>query len=168
MQFTKNILQFAWIAFFIISAFHCNPEKKQEELINGYVISIADGDTFTMLTSEKKQLKIRLYGIDCPEKKQAFGTVAKQALSSLVFNKNVKAKQVDIDRYNRTVAIVYDEAGNCINEIMLAGGFAWHYIRYDNNANWQQLEDNARQQKRGLWADANPVAPWQWRIDNKK
>jgi len=166
MQFTKNIVQFAWVAFFLITGCHSNIENKTEGLLKGYVVSIADGDTFTLLTNESRQLKIRLYGIDCPEKKQAFGKAAKQELSGLVYNKHVSIKQMDIDRYKRLVAIVYDEANNCVNETMLTKGFAWHYRKYDNSVYWQQLEDNARKQKRGLWADDNPIPPWQWRAAN--
>jgi micrococcal nuclease len=91
--------------------------------------------------------------------------VAKQKLSALIFNKNVVATQMDIDRYKRTVAIVYNNENKCVNEEMLKSGLAWHYVKYDNNANWQQLETNARQNKIGLWADNNPVAPWQWRAN---
>lgn len=162
MQFTKQP-RFLWIAFFIISACYCNPEIKEEQLIDGHIVSIADGDTFTLLTKQKKQLTIRLFGIDCPEKNQPFGKAAKQELSSVIFNKQVQVKQMDIDRYKRIVAIVYDEDNNCINETLLTKGFAWHYIKYDNNPYWQQLEDKARQQKKGLWVDNNPIAPWQWR-----
>jgi len=163
MQFTKNKCLFAWVAFFLIAG--CQPGIKNEEagLLKGYVVAIADGDTFTLLTNENRQFKIRLYGIDCPEKKQAFGKAAKQELSSLIFNKHVLIKQKDIDRYKRIVAIVFDENNICINETMLSTGFAWHFIRYDNNPYWQQLEDSARRQKTGLWADDNPLPPWQWR-----
>ena len=157
---------FAWVAFFLIAG--CQPGIKNEEegLLKGYVVAIADGDTFTLLTNENRQFKIRLYGIDCPEKKQAFGKAAKQELSRLIFNKQVLINQKDIDRYKRVVAIVYDEHNVCINETMLSTGLAWHFTRYDNNPHWQQLEDNARLQKIGLWAEDNPLPPWQWRAAN--
>lgn len=165
MQPIKNIFQLACVAFFLFADIHCKTETKDAGVLSGYVVAIADGDTFTLLTEQKQQVKIRLFGIDCPEKKQPFGNVAKQKLSALIFNKNVVAKQIDIDRYKRTVAIVYDNENKCVNEEMLKSGLAWHYVKYDNNANWQQLENNARQNKIGLWADNNPVAPWQWRAN---
>ncbi len=155
------------IAFLCIAVMNCNPVDNNQEIITGYVVSIADGDTFTLLTSQKKQLRIRLYGIDCPEKAQAYGTVAKQELSRLIFNTTVHAHKTGIDKYKRTLAIVYDEQHNCINEEMLKMGLAWHYSYYDNNVKWQQLEDKAREQKLGLWADANAIPPWQWRREKR-
>jgi len=163
MQSIKRILLLVGFVFFIVAGFNCKSENKKVYAITGWVVSIADGDTFTLLTNEKKQVKIRLYGIDCPERKQPFGTAAKQKLSELVFDKQVQVKKMDIDRYGRTVAIVYGEANSCINEEMLKSGFAWHYIQYDNSAYWQQLEDKARGKKIGLWAEKDPVPPWQWR-----
>jgi micrococcal nuclease len=127
------------------------------------VIAIADGDTFTILTKDFQQVKIRLYGIDCPEKKQGFGNVAKQRLSELIFGKSVKLKITGLDRYKRSIAFVYDESGTCINEELLKEGLAWHFLKYDNNPYWDDLEEQAREQKLGLWSMANPVAPWDWR-----
>ena len=163
MRSIKNILYLAGLVFFIVAVFNCKTEDKDSGTITGRVVSIADGDTFTLLTDEKKQVKIRLYGIDCPEKKQPFGTAAKQKLSALVFGKHVRIKQMDIDRYTRTVAIVYNEANTSINEEMLKTGFAWHYVRYDDNIYWRQLQESARRKKIGLWAEDDPVPPWQWR-----
>src|SRR5436190_17785077 len=168
MQSLKNILLFSGFAFFLFTGVRCNSQKKDDAVLKGYVVAIADGDTFTLLTDEKKQVKIRLYGIDCPEKKQPFGTVAKQKLSELIFNKNVLAKKISTDRYKRTVAIVYDENKVCINEIMLRSGLAWHYTKYDNNIYWQQLQDSARKNKSGLWVDINAIPPWQWRAKKIK
>lgn len=166
MRSIKNILFLAGFVFLIVAGFNCKTENKDAGSITGRVVSIADGDTFTLLTDEKKQIKIRLYGIDCPEKRQPFGTAAKQKLSDMVFGRHVRIKQMDIDRYKRTVAIVYNEANTCINEEMLKTGFAWHYLHYDDNAYWQQLQENARSKKIGLWAENNPVPPWQWRSKN--
>ena len=168
MQSLKNILLLTGFAFFLFTGIQCKSQKKERDAIRGYVVSIADGDTFTLLTTEKKQVKIRLYGIDCPEKKQPFGTVAKQKLSELVFNKNVLAKKISTDRYKRTVAIVYDESNNCINEIMLKTGLAWHYTKYDHNLYWQRLQYSARKNKSGLWAEKGAIPPWQWRDKRNK
>jgi endonuclease YncB( thermonuclease family) len=111
-----------------------------------------------------KQIKIRLHGIDCPEKKQDFGQVAKQRLSDLIFGKTVHVVRKDIDRYKRIVALVYDEQNRCINTEMLKAGLAWHYTKYyDQNPEWQQLENTARANRSGLWSQPNPTPPWEWR-----
>ena len=128
----------------------------------GRVVAIADGDTFTLLTGDKQQVKIRLYGIDCPEKKQDFGQVAKQRLSDLVFGQKVSIIKKDIDRYGRTVALVYKK-DICINEELLKEGLAWHYVTYDQNPAWERLEKQARREKRGLWVQPHPLPPWEWR-----
>jgi endonuclease YncB( thermonuclease family) len=105
------------IAFLLILQL-CSCGSRENYLgsdFTGKVVAIADGDTFTLLTSENNSIKIRLHGIDCPEKKQDFGQVAKQKLSDLVFRKNVRAIKKDVDRYGRTIALVYDEQNNCVN-----------------------------------------------------
>ena len=128
----------------------------------GRVVGIADGDTFTLLTGDKQQVKVRLYGIDCPERKQDFGQVAKQRLSELVFGQMVSVIKKDMDRYGRTVALVYKK-DTCINEELLKEGLAWHYVKYDRNPAWELMEARARKQKAGLWVQPHPVPPWEWR-----
>lgn len=153
---------FCFILF--VQIVSCSADKKRSEKeFSGKVVSIADGDTFTLITDEKEQIKIRLHGIDCPEKKQDFGQVAKKKLSDLIYSKIVRAVKTDIDRYRRTVALVYDENNNCINEEMLKAGLAWHYTKYDNNPDWQRMENAARANHLGLWAQGNPTPPWEWR-----
>ncbi len=138
-------------------------QQKTSSTYDGKVVRIADGDTFTMLTPDNQQVRVRLHGIDCPEKAQPFGTVARQKLSDLVFGKQVRLEEQDKDRYGRTVAIVYNEAGVCVNEEMLKEGLAWHYKEYDKNPDWEALEKEARQQKKGLWSKSRPTPPWAWR-----
>jgi len=165
MPLIKNLFLLAIFSLCLIWNIGCNNETKElnPNLIAGHVTGITDGDTFTLLTKEKNQIKIRLYGIDCPEKKQDFGQAAKQELSILIFNKDVLARKKDIDRYGRTVAIVYDKNNTCINEVMLESGLAWHYLKYDTNPAWEQMQNEARKNKTGLWVQPNPVAPWEWR-----
>lgn len=137
------------------------PEKKVKHL-EGRVVAITDGDTFTLLTAENRQYKIRLHGIDAPEKKQPFGSRSKQALSDYIFGKEVQVEQIATDRWKRIIGVVY--AGDQhINEAMLRDGMAWHYIKYDSNPNWADLESEARREQRGLWSDALAKAPWLWR-----
>ncbi len=131
--------------------------------LKGKVASIADGDTFTLLTEDKQQIKVRLYGIDCPEKKQAYGTKAKQFTSELIFGKQVQVKRTSTDKYRRTIGIVTISDGRILNEELLKSGFAWHYIQHDKNPCWQKLQKEAKLRKAGLWADNRAIAPWEFR-----
>lgn len=134
--------------------------------LRGKVVSVADGDTFTLLTDQKVQYKIRLHGIDAPEKAQDFGTVAKTYLSDLVFGKVVEVEPKDVDQYGRTIGMVTVDGKN-VNEELLIAGLVWHYAYYDKNPLWAKLQEQAKAAKLGLWSMASPVAPWLWRRMNK-
>jgi len=135
--------------------------------LSGRVVAISDGDTFTLLTADKKQIKIRLHGVDCPEKNQAFGNRAKEFTSKMIFNKMVTVTEKKKDRYKRTLGVVF--VGNaCLNEALLKTGFAWHYKAYDKNPAWAKYEVEARRGRLGLWADKNPTPPWEFRKDRRK
>jgi endonuclease YncB( thermonuclease family) len=128
--------------------------------ITGKVVGIADGDTFTLLLINNTTVRIRLHGIDTPEKGQPFGNNAKQFTSNLIFNKQVNVKQTDTDRYGRIVGIVFNPESINVNEALLKAGMAWHYKKYDSNPNWAKMEKEARVAKIGLCQDANPIPPW--------
>ena len=133
--------------------------------IQGTVIGISDGDTITVLTDDKVQYKIRLYGIDCPESHQDFGTRAKQFASDMIYKTRVTVETVTTDRYGRTVGIVHI-AGKSLNEELIRHGYAWVYPQYCKKpvcAAWNELEQQARASKIGLWSHANPVPPWEFR-----
>ncbi len=132
----------------------------------GKVVSISDGDTLTMLV-DRKQVKVRLEGIDAPEKSQAFGAKAKDALTELVAGKVVTIHKTGEDRYGRTLARVHLESEE-INSLMVARGFAWHYRQYSKDKMLAELEDKARSERVGLWADARPVPPWEFRRTEEK
>lgn len=134
-----------------------------QHILSGKVIAVADGDTFTMLTGGNTQVKIRLHGIDCPEKKQDFGNVAKQYTSAQVFGKTVQAKVLKQDRYKRSIAIVMLPNGKNLNHELLKAGMAWHYKQYDKSGEFDLLEKQARAIKTGLWKGKNPIAPWEFR-----
>ena len=146
--------------------FACQAPVKKEA--HGKVVKVADGDTFTLLHNNNQQVRVRLHGIDAPERAQDFGNVARQKLSDLVFNQPVIIEEMDVDRYGRTIAIVYTADGVCVNEILLKEGLAWHYKEYDDNADWAKMENQARKQKMGLWSQPKAVAPWQWRKEKRE
>jgi endonuclease YncB( thermonuclease family) len=130
------------------------------------VVRVSDGDTFVGLDAENRQIKVRLHGIDAPEAKQPFGTVARKALADLIAEKVVSVEEVDRDRYGRVVGRV-TIAGKLVNAEMVRAGLAWRYVTYDKRNEFGGLEDEARRQRRGLWADAHPIAPWEWRKSEK-
>lgn len=133
---------------------------------SGKVVGVADGDTITVMHNGKGE-KIRLYGIDCPEKRQAFGKKAKQFTSGMVFNKVVNVEPVATDRYGRTVAWINID-GSSLNTGLIKAGLAWHYKRYSSDKNLAVLEDEARHAKAGLWADQAAQAPWAFRRGGKR
>lgn len=130
--------------------------------ITGKVIGVTDGDTITVLDSEKHQVKIRLEGIDAPESGQPFGTQAKKALSEKAFGKEVTIKETGKDKYGRTLGHVY--VGKLhVNRELVAEGFAWHYKEFNRDADLATAENEARAAKRGLWRDDVPTPPWDFR-----
>ncbi len=133
----------------------------------GRVVGVSDGDTITVLHNGKGE-RIRLHGIDCPEKRQAFGNRAKQFTSNLVFAKTVTVQGVDLDRYGRTVGMVLLPDGRSLNHELVSAGLAWMYRRYSNDQRLSDLEEEARVARRGLWADPHAVPPWEWRGMGKR
>lgn len=132
----------------------------------GKVVSIADGDTITVLF-DNEQRKIRLDEIDAPEKKQPFGTRAKQALSEKIGEKEVRIVWAKKDRYGRILGRVYC-GDRWINREMVGDGFAWRYVQYSRDPELAKAEAEARDAKRGLWSDKEPIPPWEWRTSKSK
>ena len=136
--------------------------------IKGKVVAVTDGDTITVLDEmDKGNFKIRLDKIDAPEKNQAFGNKAKQFLSSLIFGKQVSIRYKAVDRYGRILGVIYCDGAE-INLVMVQNGYAWHYSYYDKTPAYIQAEKQARADKKGLWADPNPVNPYKFRKMKKK
>jgi endonuclease YncB( thermonuclease family) len=129
---------------------------------NGKAIKIVDGDTFDLLTKEQKVLRIRMNGIDCPERRQDFYQSARNALSNYIFNKEVILITHGRDRNKRIIATVFCNGEN-INLAMIRDGYAWHYKKYSTDTSFARAEKQARLNKKGLWSSSNPVAPWQFR-----
>ena len=128
--------------------------------ISGQVVKISDGDTITILTQERQQVKVRLYGIDAPEKKQPYGQKSKQFLSNLIAGRSVEIQEKGKDRYKRVLGIVYLD-GQDINEQMVLNGYAWAYRKFSKKYTAQ--ESKAKSQKLGLWQSSDPIPPWEWR-----
>jgi endonuclease YncB( thermonuclease family) len=130
---------------------------------SGRVVGVTDGDTITVLHNGRGE-KIRLNGIDCPEKGQAYGNRAKQAASELVFGKDVTLQTHGKDKYGRTIADVLLPDGTNANHTLVKDGWCWWYRKYaPEDTVLEGLEQEAREAKKGLWADPQPVPPWEWR-----
>lgn len=140
----------------------------QAETITGRVVGIADGDTVTVLDAQKVQHKIRLSGIDAPEKSQPFGNRSKESLSDLAFDKTVVVETEKRDRYGREVGKILVN-GRDVNLIQVERGMAWHYKAYereqsaDDRKLYDAAEISARTVRKGLWRDSEPTAPWDYR-----
>ena len=131
------------------------------ELI-GKVVKVSDGDTITILTSDKTQHKIRLNDIDAPEKKQAFGNKSKDNLSKYIAGKTVTVEYQKKDKYKRILGTIYYNNTD-INLQQVKDGYAWVYKKYSNNKNYYKAEKLARDKRIGLWIDKNPLEPWELR-----
>ena len=138
------------------------------KILQGNVVSVADGDTITVLDAEKTQHKIRLQGIDAPEKAQAFGAKSKQALYEMVHGKTVQVSFEKSDKYGRILGkVLLDGQDICHQQIK--AGLAWHYKKYQNQQPlvdrdaYSASETAAKNEKLGLWSDPRPVAPWDFR-----
>ena len=147
------------------------------DTITGRVVSVADGDTITVLDTDRKQHKIRLAGIDAPEKAKPFGQRSKESLSRMVFDKGVRVEWQKRDRYDRILGKVWVQPAECptcsmtlnANQAQLVAGMAWWYRKYANEQSaedrgrYEFEENEARVRRVGLWRDPDPVPPWEWR-----
>jgi len=136
--------------------------------LSGKVVSVADGDTITILTPDKEQVKIRLNEIDAPEKDQPYGQKSKQSLSDLVFGKDVSVEWQKTDKYQRTLGRVF-VGDTDVNLQQVKNGAAWAYTQYLTDDRIKQAEDEARAAKVGLWALQvdQIMPPWEWRHGGK-
>lgn len=154
--------------FFLILLLSLLPVFCSAQRFSVKVVAISDGDTFTCVNDDNLQLKIRINGIDAPEKKQAFGNKSKELLSSLIFGKRINIDVQSKDGYGRYIAYVYSPEGKDVALLMLHEGMAWHFTKYDNNKVYSDAENVARKAKRGLWSESSPKAPWDFRAQRKK
>ncbi|WP_169975880.1 thermonuclease family protein [Campylobacter sp. RM16191] len=127
--------------------------------LGGKVVKVSDGDTITIL-QDKQQIKVRLYGIDAPEKKQAYGEKSRKFLANLIAGQIVEVKEKGKDKYKRVLGVVYYN-GQDINAKMVSSGYAWAFVKYSKD--YVKHQEYAVSKKFGLWADKEPAPPWEWR-----
>lgn len=156
-------MKFTIVAALLLAALTCGAAT-----IDGKVVGVSDGDTITVLDANNAQHKIRLSGIDAPEKKQPFGQRSKESLSDLVYDKAVAVETNKRDKYKRNVGKVLVD-GLDANLEQIRRGMAWHYKAYEREQPaidrkvYADAETEAKAARRGLWADAEPVPPWDFR-----
>ena len=155
--------------FLIILLFFCivslSSNNDSAKTISGKVVKVIDGDTITILNSENKQIKIRLYGIDAPEKDQDCGKISRNYLSELVAGKTIDVNVINIDRYGRSVGRIKIDDKEVAEE-MLKAGLAWvytYYCKIPECEYWKELETQAKTAKVGLWSNPTAQEPWLWR-----
>ncbi len=155
------------VARFLALALCLTPAAYAETIV-GRVVAVSDGDTLIVLDASNTQHKIRLSGIDAPERRQSFGEVSKQNLARLVFGKTVVVDWANRDRYRRIVGKVIVSRTDA-NLAQVKAGLAWHYRQYlktqpaADRLSYAAAERRARTKRLGLWADAAPVPPWEFR-----
>jgi micrococcal nuclease len=160
-----KLLMLYAIALLMLQTLPLNGEPVGQ-VVTGKVVGVHDGDTVTVLAASNQTIKVRLNGIDAPELAQAFGNRSKQALSSKVFGHTIVAKITTRDRYGRSVAELWSGT-NWVNLAMVTEGWAWHYVKYSQSPVLAKAEQQARKNGLGLWADANPVPPWEFRLSKR-
>jgi endonuclease YncB( thermonuclease family) len=134
--------------------------------IQGKVVRVLDGDTIEVL-NEKMPVRVRLINIDAPEKKQPYGRWSTSQLKELIAGQRVTVAYTQKDRYGRVLGRVVTTNGVEANSYMVQSGAAWVYDQYNTDSSLPALQRRAKEQKHGLWADSNPVPPWEWRHSNK-
>ena len=164
MKLLKLLILIVAIAISIVGCKNVEVNEPVAAVV-GKVVKVVDGDTLHVYTN-KKTYKIRLSGIDAPERGQAYGKRAKEHLEFLVAGKKVIAIVESKDRYGRYVASVKVQNKDVCAE-MLTAGYAWHYKQYDNNKYYDELQREAKKAKRGLWLDKKPQAPWEYRKEQR-
>ena len=141
----------------LILSLSCSDREQQ-----GHVVKVIDGDTFDMKSGNDK-IRVRLFGIDSPERGQAFNVKAKEFTASLIADREVRVIIRNKDRYGRFVGDVYRNDGLHVNSEIVRAGYAWHFTRYSNDPELVRLEKEAQESRLGLWRDDHPMPPWEFR-----
>ena len=153
---------YTWVVATLLAWFCLLPAAALPEKYRAQVIGVTDGDTIKVLHAGKSET-LRLAQIDCPEKDQDYGRVAKQTTSKLVFQKTVLVAPIGRDRYGRTIAEVQLEDGKSLNSELVQQGYAWQFTKYSSDQALHALEEEAKANHRGLWQAPNPLPPWEFR-----
>ena len=152
-----------WRGLFAAALLSILTTTAQAEPLAGRIVGVHDGDTLRV-NHEGKSLRVRLYGVDCPELKQPGGIEARALARRLAFGRVLLIESKGRDRYGRTIGRVFLLSGNTLSRELVKAGRCWWYKRYAPDDQYlKELEAEAKADKRGLWANPDPVPPWEWR-----
>ena len=160
-------LSIIWFVLLFISIIACTsksgklPLLEKGSTVSGKVISIIDGDTYDVLIHDNKTIRVRMEGIDAPEKGMPFYKVSKKYLSNLCFGKQVTMKITGEDQHDRVLAFAYLVDGKELSQEMIKAGLAWHFKKYNSDSELSEFEREAKTLRKGLWIDENPMSPWE-------
>lgn len=166
----KYLIFFSYTVSLFLSANLCYSEVNPTLFANGKVVSVQDGDTITIKTNDNQSIKIRFYGIDCPESKweghwdaQPYSKEAKEFVSNIIFGKTVSVRLKDDETYGRVIGEVFYD-GKSLSRELAREGLTWWNKKYEpHDLDIKRLAERARKNKKGLWKDDSPVPPWRHR-----
>jgi endonuclease YncB( thermonuclease family) len=149
----------AWIFLALLAV--CSPSGPPAVSL-GLVVAVPDGDSLEIDLGGRIE-RVRLIGIDCPERGQPYAEQARERTSELTAGRSVLVRGLERDRYDRLLAYVTLPDGRILNRELVAAGLAWWYRSRDSEPELERLEHEARSARRGLWADPHPEPPWEYR-----
>lgn len=138
------------------------PALLSAKTLTGKIVKVTDGDTVVLLDSANTQHKIRLDGIDCPERGQPYGTKATDFVKNIAAGKRANVEWEKKDRYGRILGVLIVDNVN-VNKELLRSGLAWHYKHFNTDKELAELEQTAKDKKLNIWSDKNPIEPYRWR-----
>ena len=160
--------KFTIIAFLLIVA----SAGKAQNLVNGVVVEILEGDIFKVLSDKGDSLYVKLRNVECPEIAQDCGDKAINYARKVCLNKNISINYEEFDRDRNILGTVVLENGKDVGAELLNQGLAWHYMKGlaygPDSETYMELEQAARERKKGLWKEAEPIAPWTFRSHKNK
>jgi endonuclease YncB( thermonuclease family) len=146
----------------------CKDNDESPQLLEGICVGVSDGDSLHLELPDGERVRVRLYGIDAPEKDQECALAARKKLGKLIYDKEIRVEVLDVDKYGRYVGKVYAGA-RYVNRYMLKEGLAWHYKHYAaDDELLAEAEARAKAAGRGIWSTGSPCRPRIFRSEQRK